>query len=121
LAARQSPSLVKANRGWKQFFLKWPLQNHLLLLTVGRILGRVEIHNQSPFVLSPQQSIRRSGQGFFQGHQTLAVSQGIVLQFGHHRLTGARFVILADCQPQGGINSQLISIDQAIRVYIFFW
>ena len=82
----------------------------VLLAAVSWVLGGVNVDDQLPLVLPPQQSVGRAPKRAVQRLEPGLVAKNLVLQPREHGLACSHFVALADGKAKRRIDSKMIGV-----------
>ena len=87
-----------------------------LLVSVDGVLGGINIDDESPFVSPSKQGVDGSAEAFFEGLQSPAGCEYLVLESAERGLPGAALMLFPQGQSERGVHPQMIGII-AILIY----
>ena len=76
----------------------------------GRVLSRINVDDQPPLALLPQQSVGRAPRRSVQGLEPGLVAKNLVLQPREHGLACSHLVALADGKAKRWIDSEMVGV-----------
>ncbi len=98
--AQEAPAAGEAKQRMVTELLEVTFEGCALLLSVNRVFGGIDIHDEPPFVSAPKEGVGRSAGHIFQGFQPLTSCEDVVLKATECRSAGSIFTLFAQGQPK---------------------
>ena len=110
LRAQTGTAAREGKQGMKTVRPEVAVTSNSLLAAAGRVLSRINVDDQPPLALLPQQSVGRAPRRSVQGLEPGLVAKNLVLQPREHGLACSHLVALADGKAKHRIDPKIICV-----------